>query len=364
MSSNPIKVLYVDDEENNLVSFKATFRQNYTVLVAQSAGAALDILEQHPDIKVVITDQRMPEITGIEFLEQVRKKYPKPVRMLITGYTDIESVIGAINKGNVYRYIKKPWVEQDLRVAIEEGYKHYMTHSLLIKKNEELQNAYNALDEFAYSITHGLRDPILSVISIVEIAKNTEDVTPEVTELLDMVCQSMLQLDSFIKNTHDYHRLTTDGMEIKPLWVKDVMTGIEDIYDIEAVVNNVAFTKNVKQDTIVNSSELVLNIVVNNLLGNAFKNYVGGTDGNFVDLDIEVTPQNIIIQLKDNSTGLPESYIKDVFESSERRNEVHRTTLSLHNVKDAVQLMGGKITYHLEGNVNIYKAEIPVKNQA
>jgi two-component system sensor histidine kinase/response regulator len=362
MQTNPIKVLYVDDEENNLNSFKATFRQSYTVLVAQSASAAMDILEHNPDIKVIVTDQRMPETTGIEFLEQVRKLYPKPVRMLITGYTDIESVIGAINKGNVYRYIKKPWVEQDLRVAIEEGYKHYMTHSLLIKKNEELQNAYNALDEFAYSITHGLRDPILSVISIVEIAKNTENVTEEVTELLDMVCQSMLQLDSFIKNTHDYHKLTADGMEVKPILIKDVMTSIEDIYDIEAVINDVTFTKNIQQDAAVNSSELVLNIVINNLLGNAFKNYVSGGGENFVDLDIQVDAKNINIQLKDNSTGLPESYIRDVFESGEKRHEVHRTTLSLHNVKDAVQLMGGNITYRLEGNVNIYKAEIPVKN--
>ncbi|RYE25834.1 MAG: hybrid sensor histidine kinase/response regulator [Sphingobacteriales bacterium] len=362
MQSNPIKVLYVDDEENNLNSFKATFRQNYTVLVATSAKAAMDILEQHPDIKVLITDQRMPETSGIEFLEQARKLYPKPVRMLITGYTDIESVIGAINKGHVYRYIKKPWEEQDLRVAIEEGYKHYMTHSLLIKKNEELQNAYNALDEFAYSITHGLRDPILSVISIVEIAKTTEDVTPEVTELLDMVCQSMLQLDSFIKNTHDYHRLTAEGMEVKPIWVKDIMTSIEDIYDIEASINDVTFNKSVKQEEAVNSSELVLNVVINNLLGNAFKNYTAGGSNNFVELNLEADAKNIHIEVKDNSTGLPESYIRDVFDTDEKRHEVHRTTLSLHNVKDAIQLMGGTITYHLDGNVNVYKAVIPAKN--
>ncbi len=362
MQSNPIKVLYVDDEENNLNSFKATFRHNYTVLVAQSAKAAMDILEHHPDIKVVLTDQRMPETTGIEFLEQVRKLYPKPVRMLITGYTDVESVIGAINKGNVYRYIKKPWEEQELRVAIEEGCKHYMTHSLLLKKNEELQNAYNALDEFAYSITHGLRDPILSVISLVEIAKTTENVTPEVTELLDMVSQSMLQLDSFIKNTHDYHRLNTDGMEVKPLWIKDVMTDIEDIYDIEASINGVTFTKSISQNEPVNSSELVLNIVINNLLGNAFKNYTTGTSNNFVDLNINANANSITLELKENSTGLPESYIRDVFESGDKRHEVHRTTLSLHNVKDAVQLMGGNITYHLDGNVNVYKAVIPAKN--
>lgn len=361
MHSNDIKVLYVDDEVNNLQSFKATFRLQYKVLTAATAEEAIAILDEHSDIKVILCDQRMPNVTGIEFLEKVRKFYPKVVRMLITGYTDIESVIGAINRGHVYRYIKKPWVEQELHAAIEEGNKFYHTHSLLVKKNEELQHAYNALDEFTFSITHGLRDPILSVISIVEMAKNTEDITTDVAELLDMVCQSMMQLDTFIKNTHDYHKLNKGNVENEPIWVKEILTDIADIYEIEAVVNNVNFEANIHQDEEVNSSSLVLNMIVNNLLSNAFKSFNPSQSERHVKLDINVAATAISISIKDNSTGLPESYIKDVFESEEKRYEVHRTTLSLHNVKDAVALLGGTIEYRLDGQTNTYEVVIPVK---
>lgn len=361
MHSNDIKVLYVDDEVNNLQSFKATFRLQYKVYTAASADEAIVILDEHPDIKVILCDQRMPNVTGIEFLEKVRRFYPKVVRMLITGYTDIESVIGAINRGHVYRYIKKPWVEQELHAAIEEGNKYYHTHSLLVKKNEELQNAYNALDEFTFSITHGLRDPILSVISIVEMAKNTENVTTDVVELLDMVCQSMMQLDTFIKNTHDYHKINKGQVELEPIWLKEVLTDVADIYEIEAVVNNVGFEVNIHQDEEINSSVLILNMIVNNLLSNAFKSFNSSQADRSVSLDINAGKEAINILIKDNSTGLPESYIKDVFDAEEKRYEVHRTTLSLNNVKEAVALLGGTISYRLEGKTNTYEVVIPVK---
>ena len=91
-----IKVLYVDDEANNLVGFKATFRLDYNVFVANSADEGIDMLEKNPDIKVILCDQRMPGKTGVQFFEEVSARYPAPVRMLLTGYTDIESVINAI----------------------------------------------------------------------------------------------------------------------------------------------------------------------------------------------------------------------------------------------------------------------------
>jgi DNA-binding NtrC family response regulator len=103
-------VLYVDDEINNLNSFQAGFR------------------------RIFITDQRMPVTTGIEFLESIISKYPDPIRILLTGYADINAVIDAINKGQVYRYIQKPWMEDDLRINIEKAFEIYT----LRKDNKEL----------------------------------------------------------------------------------------------------------------------------------------------------------------------------------------------------------------------------------
>jgi len=128
-----ISVLYVDDEVHNLNSFKAGFRRLFNVFTAESAAEGRKILESE-NIQVIITDQRMPVMTGIEFLESVIPDFPDPIRILLTGYADINAVIDAINKGQVYKYIQKPWMDEDLRINIEKAYEIYA----LRKENREL----------------------------------------------------------------------------------------------------------------------------------------------------------------------------------------------------------------------------------
>ncbi len=117
--SEKIKILYVDDEPDNLIGFKATLRINYQVFVTDKVDEAFNILDRNPDIRVVFCDQRMPGKTGVEFFEEMRAKHPAPVRILLTGYSDAESTIAAINKGNIFRYCQKPWTEPDIFSAIE-----------------------------------------------------------------------------------------------------------------------------------------------------------------------------------------------------------------------------------------------------
>jgi len=128
-----ISVLYVDDETHNLNSFKAGFRRLFNVFTAVSAAEGRKILETE-SIQIIITDQRMPVMTGIEFLESIIPDFPDPIRILLTGYADINAVIDAINKGQVYKYIQKPWMDEDLRINIEKAYEIYA----LRKENREL----------------------------------------------------------------------------------------------------------------------------------------------------------------------------------------------------------------------------------
>ncbi|PYF76575.1 response regulator [Pedobacter nutrimenti] len=126
-------ILYVDDEPHNLSAFTATYRRLYKIFTAESAEEGRKILETE-EIHIIITDQRMPKTTGVEFLASIIEKHPEPIRMILTGYTDIDAVIDAINKGEVYRYIQKPWMEEDLRINIEKAYEIYT----LRKENKEL----------------------------------------------------------------------------------------------------------------------------------------------------------------------------------------------------------------------------------
>ena len=123
--SDPIySILYIDDEENNLISFKSTFRRDYHIHVASSGQEALEIMETN-NIQLVITDQRMPDMSGIEFLEQIVPLYPDCMRMIMTGFSDLEAVIQAINKGNIYRYVSKPWNREDLKITIDSALEVY-----------------------------------------------------------------------------------------------------------------------------------------------------------------------------------------------------------------------------------------------
>lgn len=133
MEKKDFSILYVDDEEQNLISFKATFRREYHVFTATSGKEGMEIMHNN-DIHLIITDQRMPEMTGIQFLEKILPVYPDPIRMILTGFSDVEAIVEAINTGRVFRYITKPWDERELRMTIENARQLYGLQS----KNKSL----------------------------------------------------------------------------------------------------------------------------------------------------------------------------------------------------------------------------------
>lgn len=145
MSEDKIRILYVDDELNNLTSFKATFRLNYKVFTSASAAEAIHFLADN-EVDIIITDQRMPEMTGVEFLEAILEKYPDPMRILLTGYADINAVIDAVNKGKIYHYLSKPWNEKELEDTIQSAYKIYLQKKEDKNYNEQLALSNSQLE--------------------------------------------------------------------------------------------------------------------------------------------------------------------------------------------------------------------------
>jgi DNA-binding NtrC family response regulator len=134
------KILIVDDEPANLRTLERLFRDQYQVMTAGSGTQALDILGQH-DVALLITDQRMPGMTGIELLKNTVSLRPRMVRMILTGYTDIEALVEAINCGEVYRYVTKPWNNDELRLTVKRALEHFETN----KKSHCLEHMNNRL---------------------------------------------------------------------------------------------------------------------------------------------------------------------------------------------------------------------------
>jgi two-component system sensor histidine kinase/response regulator len=132
-----IAVLYVDDEMNNLISFKASFRLDYSIFVANNASEANEILINNPQIQIVISDQRMPDITGVEFLESVKEKYPNMIRIILTAFSDLAVFEDSMNKGMIFRYLEKPWHPIEMKIAIDNAFQFYTLSNQFRSKNIE-----------------------------------------------------------------------------------------------------------------------------------------------------------------------------------------------------------------------------------
>ena len=142
-----INVLYIDDEEHNLTSFRAAFRRTFQVFVTTEPSEAVRILDENP-IEVVISDQKMPSLSGVEFFELIMLDHPNPVRMLLTGHADIDAVIDAINKGQIYKYISKPWNEAELKRLVEEASELYQLRTAQDMQASDIsKRLYSAQDK-------------------------------------------------------------------------------------------------------------------------------------------------------------------------------------------------------------------------
>jgi DNA-binding NtrC family response regulator len=117
-------ILLVDDEPEILFSLRGLLRREFDLHTAQSGAEALEILRRQP-IHVIMTDQRMPEMTGVELLRRARGECPEAIRLVFTGYADIKSVVDAINQGQIYRYLTKPWDPDELCAVLHEACAQY-----------------------------------------------------------------------------------------------------------------------------------------------------------------------------------------------------------------------------------------------
>ena len=132
------KMLVVDDEPDNLDLLYRTFRRDFEVLKAESGIQALEVLAAEGEVAVIISDQRMPEMKGTEFLSRTVPKFPDTMRIILTGFTDVEDLVEAINSGQVYKYITKPWDPNELKAVVQRAAE---TYELLKQRTEELRRS-------------------------------------------------------------------------------------------------------------------------------------------------------------------------------------------------------------------------------
>lgn len=313
------------------------------MLTATSAAEAETHLAANPDICVVLSDQRMPDKTGVDFFKDIQQRYPLPVRILVTGYTDIESVINAINQGNVFRYIAKPWNEQEVRSALHEAYQYYNTYALLMKNNEELRTANEELDQFAHNLTHDIRGPIVSAMGATDILQESESLE-EIREVAAMMRAALQKLENYVSDLNDYYLLKRGELKSAPIQFEALAADMQRIFSVEALVQQVAFTSQVVQAEPFVCYEVLLRVILTNLLGNAFKFQRPEEARKEVRLSISVMEGKASIQVSDNGVGIAKASLEHIFQLFYRASSrLPGSGFGLYNVQTALKRINGKI---------------------
>lgn len=163
MNENRPTILCVDDEENILHALVRLLRkEDYTILTAQSGQEGLTLLEK-TEVHLVLSDQRMPVMSGTEFLAVVKERFPDVIRIVLTGYTDVDTITESINKGHIYKFILKPWNDQNLKLEIKQGLDQYelkkanqSLHDKIVLQNNELLRMNTQLESIVQARTREL----------------------------------------------------------------------------------------------------------------------------------------------------------------------------------------------------------------
>lgn len=340
MTRSPVKVLYIDDEENNLIAFKASFRRQYEIYTANSAAEGLKVLENLP-IEVIIADQKMPQTTGVEFFKSITNTYPDPVRILLTGYTDISALADAINHGDIYRYITKPWNDLELHNSIKNAHDAYKAKIDLRNKIKELEKTNDELNRFIYSISHELRAPLVSVIGIVNLVK-MEGLYHSSGEYWELIESCSNKLDYYIQKTLQYYKNNknvTDKSEI------DFKQLVNEIIELYAYSNkDTTFKININQTQKFIGDSFRIEVILGNLISNAIKYQKTSNKEKTVEISIEVSKFSAEILIKDNGLGILNEHLEKIFTQFFKSKNNQGSGLGLFIVKEALNKINGKIS--------------------
>ncbi len=342
-AESKIKVLYVDDETNNLLAFQAGFRRYYEIYTASNVAEGLGILNDN-DIQIIIADQRMPKTTGVEFFGIVRKVHPDPMRILLTGYSDIEAIVDAINTGEVFRYVKKPWDELELKNAIKNAFEVYSTRKELKNKVHELERANDELNRFVYSTSHDLRSPLANILGIVNLARLQQPLD-DPNNYYGMIESCVNKMDVFIHKIIEYYKGIRVGNVLE---VIDFNILLSDSISLCNMQNpQIKFHVDVKQDIEFRSDGFRLSLILNNLISNAVKYQREDEAYPKVEINVTVTEQEAMLIIEDNGVGIIDNHLNKIFQiffrSTDFRNGLG---IGLYIVKEALTRIGGEITVH------------------
>jgi len=353
-------ILYVDDEEKNLDSFKIVFRKDYDIKVAKSAEEGFKIL-QNNEVRLVITDQRMPNMTGVEFLEKIAHSHPDITRIILTGYSDVEAIISAINKGRVFRYITKPWNKKELKETIDyalESYKLKVENKQLLNK---IKKTRKHIDELVYRAAHDLRAPLASVLGLLNLAKKESD--PEkLYQYLDLQEKSVRKLDELLRDIIQFSRNTHLELKVDGVNLEEMITESFLRHEYFKQSQQIEKSCEIEQNHDFLTDKFRFEIILNNLISNAIRYSDLEKPDPYIRVKAKVKPNEAEIIVVDNGLGIKENLKNQIFQMFFKGNDENAegAGLGLFIVKETVEKLSGEIFLEsVEGKGSEFRVIIP-----
>jgi signal transduction histidine kinase len=338
-------ILYVDDEVSNLNVFKNTFRRVYNIFTAESAHEGLEILSRE-NIDLIITDQRMPEMTGVEFLKEAIVKYPQPSRILITAYTDFEALKEAVNDAKIFQFIQKPWDEKEIQLIIDSALEIYSLKKInnqlnkdLEAKNKELEKLNSELLEldklktqFLNIISHEIRTPLNGISLATQLfrAELTDADFEKYQSFFSFLETSADRLEHFLLLAERITAFKAQKYHFEPAQ-----------FDINTLINKVIknLSDRIDRKNISITQELcdmiglgffgddqLIEICLYEIIDNAIKY---SKDGDKVHIYTFISNFDQIIQITDHGPGFPDIVLKHIFEPFITSDELGRQGMGL-----------------------------------
>ncbi|MDD5438749.1 MAG: hybrid sensor histidine kinase/response regulator [Candidatus Omnitrophica bacterium] len=374
-----ISVVILDDEQNVLNALMRLFKDEpFGVAVTTDHAGALSLLEKET-IKVVVSDHRMPAITGIEFLKMVKERYPDIMRILITGHVDLEIAEDAINKGEVYRFINKPWDDSALKITIRDAIDKFdLTEKIkvqnkeLIELNAKLRNMYEAQKEFSSTVSHELRTPLASIKTAIDvvISETPGKLTDDQKNFLNRARSNVDRLNRLVNDVLSLSKLES-GKAALELQLNDIGAIIKEAADIQEPVarqKGLHLAVHVPQDMPkVYCDADKINQVLDNLIGNAIKFTDKG--GIKVSSMVECGENGVVVTVKDTGPGIGAEDIPKLFQKFQQLgNHATRQTggtgLGLAICKEIIARHGGKIWVESEsGKGSAFSFLLPIEER-
>lgn len=308
-------ILCLDDEIDNVEALERLFRKKYKVFKATSGAEGLEVLKKEP-ISLIISDQRMPNMTGVEFFAKSMKTHPDAIRILLTGYTDIESIIDAINSGQVYRYVTKPWDPVDLANTVDKAVEKYELSHELKEKNAALKKAFadlKVLDEaknhFMILINHELKTPLTVILSYLQLISDT-NLDADQKKYLKRILESSNRLHALINDVLELVSAETGVLKIHPkkISTKKIIEGIEQTFTENAEQKKLKFVFDV-EDHPVYADPKIIRSVLNRVIDNAIK---FGEQKSEILIESHVVGDKIQLSVTNEGKGINKDSIEKV----------------------------------------------------